>query len=160
MKQGPASMLYTKIVVSSSLNIASRTHFHVDMWKRYPFWSQENLSLPFRRKLISKRIFHRHSKRASRAPLTKCHQGATRTIQVVTSRKHLHGRPAAATDWCTYVNGSNIFSNVSVVTYNVVKQSLDNFVFKILKQNEILKKKSKKKKIKYRQNERRKKREK
>ena len=146
MIQGPASMLYTKIVVSSSLKIASRTHFHFDMWKRYPFWSQDNFSLPFHRKLTSKHIFLRHSKRASRAALTKRHQGATRTIQAVTSRKHLQARPAAATDWCTYVVGSNIFSNVSGVTYNVAKQSLENFVFKILKQNEIWKKKSEKKK--------------
>ena len=39
-------------------------------------------------------------------------------------------RPAAATDWCTCVVGANIFSNVSGVTYNVTKQSFENFCIK------------------------------
>ena len=146
MKQGPASMLYTKIVVSSSLKIASRTHFHLDIHVKKISFSEVKIIFPWHSiENWPQNIFLRHSKRASRAALTKRHQGATRTIQAVTSRKHLQARPAAATDWCTYVVGSNIFSNVSGVTYNVAKQSLENFVFKILKQNEIWKKNPKKK---------------
>ena len=146
MIQGPASMFYTKIVVSSSLKIASRTHFHFDMWKRYPFWSQDNFFLAIPSKTDLKTYFS-PSFQAGVSCCTDKNVTKERREQFKLWR---HGNisrrgPAAATDWCTYVVGSNIFSNVSGVTYNVAKQSLENFVFKILKQNEIWKKNPKKK---------------